>query len=308
MPAGRLLYLHAISPLHTGTGQSAALIDLPVAREKATNWPYVPGSAIKGVLRDACGADAGDDGKTYRKDDAFFRAFGPPTDHASEGSGSLWFTDLHLLCLPVRTLVGTFAWVTSPLALLRWRRDHLAAGLAEPALDHARLLAVAGDAGSASWHFVVGDKENQRLAYGDHVFLEDLDLPLTTEAGVADVAEVIAATLFPATAGVDPWRGQFRQRFGVVPDPVFTFLAETATEVIARVKLKDETKTVQRGGLWYEEAVPAEAIFAGPIVAAPRVQNAAALFKVIEDKSGGVHQVGGGASVGRGLVRLRLKG
>ena len=50
----RMLFLHALSPLHAGTGQGAGAIDLPVAREKATGLPYLPGSSLKGVLRDAC--------------------------------------------------------------------------------------------------------------------------------------------------------------------------------------------------------------------------------------------------------------
>jgi len=50
----RLLFVHALSPLHAGTGQGSGVIDLPIAREKATGLPFVPGSSLKGVLRDAC--------------------------------------------------------------------------------------------------------------------------------------------------------------------------------------------------------------------------------------------------------------
>ncbi|WNZ62075.1 type III-B CRISPR module-associated Cmr3 family protein [Myxococcus sp. MxC21-1] len=44
--------LHALSPLHVGTGQSVGVIDLPLARLKATGIPFVPGSSLKGVLRE----------------------------------------------------------------------------------------------------------------------------------------------------------------------------------------------------------------------------------------------------------------
>ncbi len=37
--SARLLLLHALSPIHCGTGQSVSGIDLPIAREKATNIP-----------------------------------------------------------------------------------------------------------------------------------------------------------------------------------------------------------------------------------------------------------------------------
>ena len=48
----RIFHLHALSALHVGTGQSIGAIDLPIARSRATNLPLVPGSALKGVLRD----------------------------------------------------------------------------------------------------------------------------------------------------------------------------------------------------------------------------------------------------------------
>ncbi len=48
----RLLFTHALSPLHAGTGQGVGVIDLPIAREKATGLPFLPGSSVKGTLRD----------------------------------------------------------------------------------------------------------------------------------------------------------------------------------------------------------------------------------------------------------------
>ena len=50
----QLLFTHALSPLHAGTGQGIGVIDLPIAREKATGIPYLPGSSLKGTLRDLC--------------------------------------------------------------------------------------------------------------------------------------------------------------------------------------------------------------------------------------------------------------
>ena len=48
----RIFHLHALSALHVGTGQGIGAVDLPIARSRATNLPLVPGSALKGVLRD----------------------------------------------------------------------------------------------------------------------------------------------------------------------------------------------------------------------------------------------------------------
>ena len=48
----KIYWLEAITPLHVGTGRGVGLIDLPIIREKVTGWPLVPGSSVKGVIRD----------------------------------------------------------------------------------------------------------------------------------------------------------------------------------------------------------------------------------------------------------------
>ena len=72
----RLLFIYAISPLHAGTGQGVGVIDLPIAREKATGIPFLPGSSVKGTLRDLC--------KDPKKEDVF----GPETTNADEFAGA----------------------------------------------------------------------------------------------------------------------------------------------------------------------------------------------------------------------------
>lgn len=48
----RMYWVHAITPLHVGSGRGVGFIDLPIMREKVTGWPLVPGSAVKGVMRE----------------------------------------------------------------------------------------------------------------------------------------------------------------------------------------------------------------------------------------------------------------
>jgi len=50
----QLTFVHALSPLHAGIGQGAGVIDLPIAREKATGIPFLPGSSLKGALKALC--------------------------------------------------------------------------------------------------------------------------------------------------------------------------------------------------------------------------------------------------------------
>ena len=70
----RMYWLQAITPLHVGAGKGVGFIDMPIMREKVTDWPLVPGSAAKGVLRDHFFLNGTDDQKNlidvaFRKTD-----------------------------------------------------------------------------------------------------------------------------------------------------------------------------------------------------------------------------------------------
>ena len=75
----RLTFVHALSRLHAGIGQGAGVIDLPIAREKATRLPFLPGSSLKGALRGLCSAQNGKSEQECRQ------VFGPDARSHSEG-------------------------------------------------------------------------------------------------------------------------------------------------------------------------------------------------------------------------------
>jgi CRISPR-associated protein Cmr4 len=133
------------------------------------------------------------------------------------------------------------------------------------------------------------------------VILEEFDLKVA-DPRVDELAKDIASRVFED----ENWRESFVSRFAVLHDDLFTTLTETATEVVARVALMDETKTVRPGALWYEEAVPAESIFACPLIDAGR--NGDDLVGWLADQTISPVQIGGNATVGRGLMRLVLNG
>jgi CRISPR-associated protein Cmr4 len=283
-----LLVLHALTPVHTGTGQAVDVVDLPVAREKVTGWPVIPASSIKGVLRDAC----------CSKDPRHGKAFGgPDPGDAPEGgstrhfAGNLLFSDGRLLCFPVRSFAGVFAWTTCPSALERLARDCRAAGLEEPP----------GLAGPKDLSSVLVTESTRLRDSGDRVILEEFDLKVA-DPRVDELAKDIASRVFED----ENWRESFVSRFAVLHDDLFTTLTETATEVVARVALMDETKIVRPGALWYEEAVPAESIFVCPLIDAGR--NGDDLVGWLADQTILPVQIGGNATVGRGLMRLVLNG
>ncbi len=287
----RIYWIHAISPLHVGAGRGVGYIDLPIMREKVTGWPLVPGSAVKGVLADHHKATE----KERESKPELRAAFGRGGDeHAN--AGSLVFTDARIVCLPVRSLYGTFAWSTSAAVLGRFRRDLSMAGLFQK--DR---LPEAPEAGPGQ--ALVPDSDGSALVQGGRIYLEDLDFDARRSGEAAAWAELLAAQVFPGDEG---WQAEFRKRFAVLPDDAFNFLCETGTEVNARVRLEDETKTVAHGALWYEEALPAETVLAG-IVWCDRIfgNNGIGPAQLMEKYcQEATLQMGGDATTGKGRVRL----
>lgn len=288
--------LHALSPLHAGTGQAADVIDLPIARMKGTGIPIVPGSSIKGVLRDWFDQDARLDKETHRA------VFGPATDEeAAEHAGALMVHDARLVALPVRSFRGTFAWVSSPLLLDLARRDLRGHELPTvEAMDMRR--AVTASASPLNVHTL----DVPRVGKTAKVYLEDLDLDVEPagerSAAATTWANWIGARVSPSDPSV------FARRFLVVDDETMAFFWETGTQVDTRVRIDGETRTVAKGALWAEESLPPESLLVGLTSAdkSRREKKALTPQQVLDAALSQERtlQFGGKATVGRGLCRL----
>jgi CRISPR-associated protein Cmr4 len=298
----QLLFIHAHSPLHAGIGQGVGAIDLPIAREKATGVPFLPGSSIKGTLRDACEI-------LYANNPNLIKAvFGEADTPGNSNIGAVQFSDAKLLFMPVRSLAGVFAWVTSPFLLARFVRDAKMGGVT--GLESiTNLKPPPGEA----WYASATDLK-MTIDGADKVYLEDLQLNLVSKPELDSLAQQLASWI--------AWDIDFiKKHLCIIPDDEMSYLLETATEVVARVRLNDDLKVVEEGALWYEESLPAESILYGIVqtentrrefdlkdvgkmkhdagVVATIVRNTA------HDKT---LQFGGKATVGRGLCSVRFSG
>lgn len=290
--------LHALSPLHAGTGQAVNVIDLPIARARSTGIPFVPGSSVKGVLRDA--RERSLDRETHRA--VFGPAHGQDGENAADHAGALLVHDARLLALPVRSFCGTFAWVSSPLLLHLARRDlqGVRGVPAEVSVLSSRAAVVGTLEGDDASMNVRTEGESRR------VYLEDLDLPLDVDTGRRAVVLTWANFLAPYVWDAQP--SMFSRRFLVVDDETMTFLWTTATQVDTRVRISSATRTVEDKALWTEESLPSESLllglFSGDRARRPgvKLEPREVLDKAL--KSEATLQFGGKATVGRGRCRI----
>jgi len=278
--ATKLMFVHALTSLHAGTGQGVGAIDLPIARERATDLPLVPGSSLKGCLKER-----------YR-DDGTEHLFGK-----SDNAGQLQISDARLLLLPVRCLGATFMWTTSAYVLKRLKRDADTAALSGgmptiPGIADEHALLASADA------LVEVNKEKKLV-------LEELDF--AASLGAEEWAKWIGLRLFPGPDNGDAgdWRKEFSKRFAIVDDKSFHHLARFATEVNAHIKIDQDKGTTETGALWYQESLPAETVLVS-VVRTEAPKNAAVnpevkLAQILVEQT---LQIGGKATTGQGLVRL----
>jgi len=262
---GKFLLLHAITPLHPGAGTSMGTVDLPVQRERHTGWPLIPGTSIKGVLRDE-----------NRDRPELVRIFGsePEENRNDLAAGELSFTDARLLAFPVRSIRGTFAWATCPQALSRLQRDYELLGCEKriPQLD------LQEDEAVVSNESIVVD--------GTKLSLEEFDFKKVTKQDL---------NWFPF------FDAEQRKRLVVLNDNNFSYLTRYATEITARIRLKKDSKRVAKGALFYQEFLPAETVFYSLILLAPGRKDPNAL-KALNIPP--FIQIGGEETIGRGYVKV----
>lgn len=281
----RIFYLQNLSALHVGTGQGVGVVDLPIMRAKATNLPIVAGSAIKGVLRDELKAQC----KISDKDINTLFGKNENADHA----GAIAFGDAHLLLLPIRSFAGTAAYATCPFVLRQYQRD-VGVDLDIPNINDNQALIT-----------------SSTLLIGNQIALEDLDIEAVQNEKAGKIADMIVNALYPdLVLNADGWRNAVKSRFVVLPDDIFSFLADTATEIRTRIRINRETRVVQDGALWTEENLPADSVLWGVLgVSQSRdkdnKKDATELAELLPTDELNI-QVGGKHTVGRGLCRLLI--
>ncbi len=326
--ASALMFIHAQTSLHPGCGTALGTVDLPIQRQRHTGWPTIAGSALKGILRDAYREMQKEqhpaeyetqNGKEVLKrtrrqvaneDDAELTAiFGPgKPDESSAYAGALSVTDARILAYPVRSLRGVFAWVTSPAVLEILHRDLKLAGLDGNHLPLPEQLS------ELRKNQALVPNGSPLLVSGDKIVLEEFDFQRQGDCG--PLAEWIATRAFWNDDPFSPSR--MKTHLVVLHDDDFTHFVRHATEVLARIALDYERKTVKSGALFYQEFLPPETLLYTVLLAyesrTKEKENAAqkwapeVILQKVSDclQQTRYLQIGGDETTGKGLCTVRV--
>ena len=319
------------TPLHAGSGTELGVVDMPIQRERHTSFPKIEASGLKGCIREAFEElktedskvksdklkekfpdleekwEIEKDGKELIKfDEAISLAFGPEEGDAH--AGALGFTDARLLLFPVKSMKGVFAWITCPKVLDLFKHDFELAGLKDsPNMPKEK----------------TAPKDCQLVIKDNKIVLEEYTFEVTKDnnenGACTKFARWLSKNVIPQGNEYKYWQEKIEKDIVVLPDDDFRDFVNLSTEVITRTKIDNETGTVQSGALFTEEYLPTETILYSLVLASPVFNKEKGIFEKTGDKNEEelvmeyftnglpeVIQVGGNATIGKGIVRPRV--
>jgi len=268
--------LYAISPIHAGSGISTGAVDLPIQRERHTNWPHIQASAVKGAMRAHF--------RNYAKEkDSINKIFGSDKQddaypgHNDDIPGSISVSDAKLLAFPVRSNIAPFVMVTSPAVLKRFQNDLLMAGfsgkISLPVLENEN-------------HAVTLNWQPKR----EKILLEDAVAQLVGTEEILFLAQHFKNI----------------ERLLLVSDTLFDHIVTNCTQIQTQIKIDHEKGTAQAGALRYEELLPSDtALYL--VMHYSRHNNdiqASMIRDFIETNIRDFIQIGGDETLGRGICKL----
>lgn len=281
--------LHAITSVHAGSGSEIGIVDLPIQREKHTNFPKIEASSLKGAIRSHIEATRNTDNLND-----FELVFGskPTANNDNTQASAIAFSDARLLLFPVRSLKGVFVWITCPHVIQRYNDDLLAfaSNTSIEKLEVPQENTVSSD-------FAITN--NNRVVLEEYTFSVQVDEKTKTLANqIATIAGDMITT-------------DLASRIVVLNDNDFTSFVTLSTEVNARIRIGEKgTVDKDTGALWYEENVPPEAIFYSYIYygnirgnGTKNLSSSEHVQEYMEEHMPTVFQLGGNYTIGKGLMR-----
>jgi CRISPR-associated protein Cmr4 len=285
------LFLTAESPVHAGADTSTGVVDMPIQREKATELPVIWGQSLKGALRERARKQWADRAGRVVE---VFGSVPPGSDKGSAGDsggslkpGTVSIGDAQLVLFPVPTEERTFCWVTSGLALTRLRRKTELVGVTAPRTQ-PEVLRDAASSGT-------------RSGRSGEVILGQYVVGVETSDPTTEWAKWLADTALPRTGGHAPFRTKMTADTVAVSDSLLGQLSVECAELVPRIQLEADVKTVKHGP-FYTEYLPTDSVMAALL----ETDHPADVDDLIALVDGQVLRLGGDETIGKGLMWCRL--
>lgn len=334
------LFLVCETSLHAGSGDDVGIVDLPIQREKHTQFPKIEASSLKGALREAFENNANSKAQNFKDwydaDVMVHRLFGfdegsikksklqslqnhfkykpegGKEDERKEGhdrSGCIAFTDARLLLFPIKSMKGVFVWATCPQVLNKLAADLAMKGVTLEHLERAKALPIGdGQVGVASTAPLVSEV----------VILEEYAYGAIESSDIRAFAKELSEIIF-STPELSYWKDLLQRNLVILSDNDFRDFTQMSTEVITRTKIDNETGTVDKdnGALFTEEYLPNDAVLYASIFASDeygkqdenkRMNAKDVMNHIVRNiKEIPYFQLGANATIGKGILRTAIK-
>ena len=338
------LFLLCETPLHAGSGDDLGMVDLPIQRERHTSYPKIESSSLKGALREAFEVKV--DSKAFTDWDAddvkIHRFFGYDDGSltndekkslsnrftkvdktgddekkidASEFAGCLAFTDARILLFPVKSMKGVFVWITCPQVLSKFSSDLKISN--NPLFRDLPELIRGGNIQLSTKRCLTA---SDSVCIKNNVVLEDYAFEATRSDAIKKFAEELADIIF-SDSSLSYWNSMLKTNLVVLCDDDFRDFVNHSTEVVTRTKIDNNTGTVQDGALFTEEYLPTDSILYSLVMASKEYgkkvdtkgekpeekrEEAEDVMNFFSDTLPPIFQLGGNATIGKGLLRTKL--
>lgn len=280
--------LYAISPVHAGSGAATSAVDLPIQRERHTEWPQIQASGVKGAFRNHFRRF------NAKEKDLINLIFGSDEQDGWAKNmdmlpGAVSISDARLLAFPVRSNIAPFVWITSPAVLKRFNAD----------------LAYIGSKVTVTEKDI---QEEGALSIGTHQISGQVILEDAVSNVIKHQEAAFVKPLFPEL-----------ERLLLVSDEMYKYAVTCCTEVQTHIKINEKTGTADDGALWYQEYLPADSLLYTLVHYSHReggessdvgVQaqlaelKAATIRQYVEETISGYVQIGGDETLGKGIFKL----
>lgn len=243
--------------------------------------------------------------------------FGP--ENGGDFAGALGFSDARIFLFPVKSVKGVFALITCPNVLKRLKRDLEILQLPSKSTfkeKRKKIVETIENIGKPTNEEFIGfpddlfvDEDKKRIVLEEYTFVKK-------ERTRKQISFNDYKDLFKSIGVEDELIG----KIVILSDDDFKDFVTLSTDIVTRTKIDNATGTVARGQLFTEEYLPPETmmyfiIFASPIFAnsdenvfkgsgESSKAKAETVMNIFMDILPDIIQIGGNATLGKGIVKI----